>query len=164
MKAELYSKMSSYIFSALMLITAVVLVMFYGIGYDNMSSVTGGAYVTDPEYTDLLMFWMYALMAIGIVCVAVFGLAQFFANMKANPKGAIKSLGALAAMVVLCVAAYAISSAEPILINGTVFEDTSILVITDVCIYVQYVLLAISLVAAILSLLGVFKGFNKIKA
>ncbi len=164
MKAELYSKMSSYIFSALMLITAVVLVMFYGIGYDNMSSVTGGAYVTDPEYTDLLMFWMYALMAIGIVCVAVFGLAQFFANMKANPKGAIKSLGALAAMVVLFVAAYAISSAEPILINGTVFEDTSILVITDVCIYVQYVLLAISLVAAILSLLGVFKGFNKIKA
>lgn len=164
MKAELYSKMSSYIFSALMLITAVVLVMFYGIGYDNMSSVTGGAYVTDPEYTDLLMFWMYALMAIGIVCVAVFGLAQFFANMKANPKGAIKSLGALAAMLVLFVAAYAISSAEPILINGTVFEDTSILVITDVCIYVQYVLLAISLVAAILSLLGVFKGFNKIKA
>jgi hypothetical protein len=147
-----------------MVITGVVLVMFYGVGYDNQSAVTGGAYVTDPQYTDLLMYWMYALMAITIVCVCVFGVMQFGANMIANPKGAIKSLGALIALVVLFVVAYAFSSSEPILINGTVFEDTTILVLTDVCLYVLYILLAVSLVAAILSLLGVFKMFNKVKA
>ena len=164
MKADFFSKISSYIFLGLMAITAVVLVMFYGVGYDNQSSVTGGAFVTDPQYTDLLMYWMYALMGVGIVCVAVFGLMQFGANMMANPKGAIKTIGALLAMIVLFVGAYLVSSAEPILINGTVFEDSTILLVTDVCIYVQYVLLGVSLIAAILSLLGAFKMFNKVKA
>lgn len=164
MKAELSSKISSYIFYILMAVTAVVLVMFYCVGYDNMSSVTGGAYVTDPEYTDLLMYWMYVLMAVGIVLVVVFGCTQFVANIKTDPKGAVKSVGAVVAMVALFVAAYAVSSDAPILINNTAFEDKNILVLADVCIYVQYVLLTVCLAAAILSLLGVFKGFNKIKA
>lgn len=164
MKAELSSKISSYIFYILMAITAFVLVMFYCVGYDNMSSVTGGAFVTDPEYTDLLMYWMYVLMAVGIVLVVVFGCAQFVANIKTDPKGAVKSVGAVVAMVALFVAAYAVSSDAPILINNTAFEDKNILVLADVCIYVQYVLFTVCLAAAILSLLGVFKGFNKIKA
>lgn len=164
MKAELSSKISSYIFYILMAVTAFVLVMFYCVGYDNMSSVTGGAFVTDPEYTDLLMYWMYVLMVIGIVLVAIFGCTQFVANIKTDPKGAVKSIASIAAMVALFVAAYAVSSDAPILINNTVFEDKGILVLTDVCIYVQYVLLTVCVVAAILSLLGVFKGFNKIKA
>ena len=164
MKAELSSKISSYIFYFLMAATAVVLLLFYGVGYDNMSAVTGGAYVTDPEYTDLLMYWMYVLMVVGIVCVAVFGCLQFFANLKNDPKGAVKSVGAVVAMVALFVAAYAVSSDAPILINNTAFEDKNILVLADVCIYVQYDLLTVCLAAAILSLLGVFKGFNKIKA
>lgn len=164
MKAELSSKISSYIFYILMAVTAFVLVMFYCVGYDNMSSVTGGAFVTDPEYTDLLLYWMYVLMVIGIVLVAIFGCTQFVANIKTDPKGAVKSIASIAAMVALFVAAYAVSSDAPILINNTVFEDKGILVLTDVCIYVQYVLLTVCVVAAILSLLGVFKGFNKIKA
>lgn len=164
MKAELSTKISSYVFMVLMALTAIVLVMFYGIGYDNQSVVTGGSYVTDPQYTDFLLFWMYALMAVGVVCVLVFGITQFFAGIKANPKGAVKSIVALVAMVVLFVVAYMVSSDQSILINGTAFDDAAILRLTDVCIYVQYVLLVVSLVAAILSLLGVFKGFNKIKA
>lgn len=164
MKAELSSKISSYIFYFLMAATAVVLLLFYGVGYDNMSAVTGGAYVTDPEYTDLLMYWMYVLMAVGIVLVVVFGCTQFVANIKTDPKGAVKSVGAVVAMVALFVAAYAVSSDAPILINNTAFEDKNILVLADVCIYVQYVLLTISVVAAIISLVGVFGWFNKIKA
>lgn len=164
MKAELSSKISSYIFYILMAVTAVVLVLFYGVGYDNMSSVTGGAYVTDPEYTDLLMYWMYVLMAVGIVLVVVFGCTQFVANIKTDPKGAVKSVGAVVAMVALFVAAYAVSSDAPILINNTAFEDKNILVLADVCIYVQYVLLTVCLAAAIISLVGVFGWFNKIKA
>ena len=162
MKAELIGKISSYIFMALMAFTAVVLVMFYCVDYNNQSVVTGGSYATDPAYTDLLMYWIYALLFIGIVCVAVFGLMQFVAKMKADLRGALKSLGALAIMIALFAAAYAVASAEPILINGKVFEETATLLVTDVCLYVQYVLLAVSVVALVLSLLGVFKGVNKI--
>lgn len=162
MKAELYSKISTYIFLALMGITAVVLVLFYCVGYDNQSVVTGGSYATDPAFTDLLMFWIYALLFIGVICVAVFGLMQFAARMKADMRGALKSLGALAVMIVLFAAAYGVASDDPILINGKVFEETATLLVTDVCLYVQYVLLSVSVVALVLSLAGVFKGVNKV--
>lgn len=163
MKAELYSKISSYIFIVLMVVTAVVLVMFYGVGYDNQSAVTGGAFVTDPQYTDLLMYWMYALMAVGIVCVAIFGLIQFAANMVSNPMGSIKSILSMVLMAALIGVSYALASDESILINGTAFDDTAILKLTDVCIYVQYVLLAVSLIVAVLSPV-VKLIFNKVKA
>ncbi len=163
MKAEFFSKISSYIFIALMVLTAVVLGLFYGVGYDNQSAVTGGAYVTDPQYTDLLLYWMYALMVIGIVCVAVFGIIQFAANMVTNPMGSIKSTMGVLAMAALIGVSYAIASDESILINGTAFDDTAILKLTDVCIYVQYVLLVISVVVAVLSpVVKLF--FNKVKA
>ena len=164
MKAELSNKISSYVLYFLMAVTAIVLVLFYGVGYDNQSVVTGGSYVTDPQYTDLLLIWMYVLMTVGIVCVVVFGCTQFVAGLKNDPKGAVKSLGSIAAMVALFAGAYAISSEAPILINNTVFENKSILVLTDVCIYVQYVLFFVCLVASILSLVGVFNLFNKVKA
>ena len=154
MKAEMFGKISSYIFLALMAITAVVLVMFYFVGYDNQSVVTGGTYVTDPAYTDLLMYWIYALLGIGILLVAVFGLMQFAARMKADMRGALKSLGALAVMIVLFAAAYGVASDDPILINGKVFEESATLLVTDVCLYVQYVLILVSVVALVLSLIA----------
>lgn len=164
MKAELSSKISSYIFSGLMAVSLVVLAMFYCVGFDNMEMYAGGNMLTSPEYTDLLLYWMYILMVVGIVCVAIFGCAQFVANLKTNPKGALKSIGAFVALVLLVVVSYMFSSDATIAINGMPFEDKTILVFTDVCIYVQYVLLVVCIIAAILSLLGVFKGFNKIKA
>ena len=164
MKAEVSNKISSYVFMGLMSITAIVLVLFYGVGYDNQSVVTGGSYATDPQFTDLLMFWMYGLLAVGVAGIVVFGLMQFGASLKTNPKGALKSLGALGAMVALFVVAYLFSSTAPIRINNEWFEDATILTITDVCIYVQYVLISVSVVALILSLAGVFKNFNKVKA
>lgn len=164
MKAELSSKISSYIFYVLMALTAVVLVMFYFIGFDNMSSVTGGAFVTDPQYTDLLLYWMYVLMAFGVACVAIFGIMQFVAGLKSNPKGAIKSVASIIALVLLFAAAFAVASDTPILINNEIFEDKAILLLADVCIYVQYVLFLVCLLASVLSFLGVFNGFNKIKA
>lgn len=163
MKAEFFSKISSYIFIVLMVVTLVVLGLFYCVGYDNQSAVTGGAYVTDPQYTDLLLYWMYALMVIGIVCVVIFGIIQFAANMVTNPMGSIKSILVLVAMGALIGVSYALSSDESILINGTAFDDSAILKMTDVCIYVQYVLLVISVIVAVLSpVVKLF--FNKIKA
>ncbi len=164
MKAEITNKLSSYVFYGLLVITAIVLVMFYAVGYDNVETVTGGKVANSPLYTDLLMYWMYALMVIGTICVAVFGVMQFFTELANDPKGAIKSIVSIAILIALFVVAYFMASDEPILSNGKVFEEKTPLIISDVCIYVQYVLLAVSLVSAILSLAGVFKMFNRVKA
>ncbi len=163
MNAELKNKLSSIVFYVLLAVTAVVFILFYFVGYDNQTQVAGNMY-TDPQNLDALMYWMYALVGGSVVCVLLFVLIQFFAKLKSEPKSALKSLGAIILLVVLFVGAYFIADDSPMLINGTVFEEKNLLILTDVVIYVQYVLVAVTVLCTIISLLGVIKSFNKIKA
>jgi hypothetical protein len=48
--------------------------------------------------------------------------------------------------------------------DGSLFEDKGQLVLSDVCIYVQYVLLAVATVCTALSIMSVSKSVNKVKA
>ena len=163
MKAGSAKNIAYWIFIVLMVVSVAVLAMFYFVGFDNMTQVAAGL-VRDPQYTDVLMYWMYALLAVCIVCVLLSTIAQFFSMLKSDPKSAIKGVIYLVLLVALFAGAYALSDDAPVMNNGKAFTDSTILKFTDVCIYVQYVLLTVCLAAAILSLLGVFKGFNKIKA
>ena len=70
MKASVINKISSYVFAALVIVSAIVLGMFFLVGYDNYITLNGKS-VVDPQFTDLLMYWMYALVAAGIVIVVL---------------------------------------------------------------------------------------------
>lgn len=155
--------MSTYVFYLLMVVSAVVLAMFFLVGYDNQTQIAGNMY-TDPKTLDVLMYWMYILVAVCIVSVAAFVLVKFVAKLKSEPMSALKSFGAALLMVALFVGAYCVADDTPILINGSIFEDKNILVLTDVAIYVQYVLMAVTVLCTVVGLLGVFKLVNKIKA
>lgn len=163
MKASVVNKISSYIFAILMIASAVVLGLFFFVGYDNYTTLNGSS-IVDPQFTDLLIYWMYALVAMGIACVIIFVLVQFLATLKTNPKNAIKGVVGIILIVVLFGGAYSLASDEPIRTAANVFDDRTALVLSDVCIYVQYVLLAVSVLCTLISLLGVFKAANKIKA
>lgn len=161
MKASVINKISSYVFIALMIFSAVVLGLFFFVGYDNYITLNGKS-VVDPQFTDLLMYWMYALVAAGIVIVVLFVIAQFFATLKNNPRSAIKSVLGIIAIVALFVVANVLADTTPIkMADGALFEDEFNLRLSDVCIYVQYVLLAVSVLLTVISLLG-FK--SKVKA
>ncbi|MBR3884814.1 MAG: hypothetical protein IKJ31_08700 [Bacteroidaceae bacterium] len=162
MKAAVINKLSTYLFYVLMAVSAVVLLLFYLVGYDNMSQVAAGM-VTDPANLDLLMYWLYALLAISVVAVLCFSVAQFFSSLKTNPKSAIKGIVSLVLFVVLFGGAYALADDSSITINGKAFDETGTLILTDVCIYVQYVLLAVATICTVVSLTGLFKFANKIK-
>ena len=163
MKAGSAINISTWTFRILLLVTAVVLGMFYFVGYDNMSQVAAGM-VTDPENLDLLMYWMYALLAICVLSVFIFTVIQFFSKLKDDPKSALKGLISIVLLAALFAAAYAVSDDAPVMNNGKAFTDTDILKLTDVCIYVQYVLLAVATVCTILNLMGISKVINKVKA
>lgn len=163
MKAGSAKTISSWIFIVLMVASAVILAMFYLVGYDNMTQTAAGM-LTDPQYTDLLMYWMYALLAVSIVCVALSTIGQFFSMLKSEPKSALKGVIYLVLLVALFAGAYALSDDAPVMNNGKAFTDTTILKFTDVCIYVQYVLLAVSSLCTVIALTGVIKATNKIKA
>ncbi len=163
MKAAIAEKLSTYVFAVLLALTAVVLVLFYAVGYDNMTQVAAGM-VIDPQFTDLLMYWMYSLLAICVLCVLVFGLIQFGAKLKENPMAALKGLSGIFLLAVIFGVAYAFASDDTMVISGKAFDDKNILILTDVCIYVQYALLLVSIICTIASVSGVFKASNKIKS
>lgn len=163
MKAEVINKMSTYIYYLLIALSAVAFAMFYFVGYDNQTQIAGNIY-TDPQNLDVLLYWMYILVCISIVSVAIFVVVKFIAKLKSEPKSALKSLGAALLLVVLFIGAYCVADDSPITVNGEMFEDKDLLVLTDVAIYVQYVLMAVTVLCTVISLLGVFKSVNKIKA
>ncbi len=155
MKASVINKTSSYVFAALVGVSAVVLGLFFFVGYDNYITLNGKS-VVDPQFTDLLMYWMYALVAAGIVFVVLFVIAQFFATLKTNPRSAMNTVIGIVLVVALFGGAYALAEDTPIrMADNTLFEDKFNLILSDVCIYVQYVLLAVSVLLTVVSLLGV---------
>lgn len=150
--AKLSYRVSYYVLYALFAIIAIVLVLFYGVGYDNPVGD-----LNSPQYTDALIYLKYAFVVITIALAVFAGLAQFVASLKDNPKGAVKSLIALALLAAVIVVSYSIGSADPILVNGEPYNDASMLKIADMCIFSMYILGAIAAVATIINMTGIFK-------
>ena len=151
--AKLSYKVSYYIFYVLIALILVVLGLFFCVGYNNPV----GEY-NAPEHTETLLFLMYAMLGVCVIVTVVGSLAQFVTGLKDNPKGAMKSLVALALFAVVLVGAYAMGSAEPLTLgDGKVFEDATMLKLSDMMIYSIYLLLTVAGVATLVNLSGIFK-------
>ena len=151
--AKLSYKVSYYIFYVLIALILVVLGMFFGVGYNNPM----GEY-NAPEHTETLIFLMYALFAICVLVTVLGSLALFVSGLKDDPKGAVKSILAVVLFAAVLGGTYAIGSAEPVTMgDGKVFEDASMLKITDMMIYSIYLLLTVAGVATLVNLTGIFK-------
>ena len=151
--AKLTYKVSYYIFYVLIALVIVVLGLFFGVGYNNPV----GEY-NAPEHTETLMFLMYAFLAICVLVTVLGGLAQFVLGLKDDPKGAVKSLLALALFAAVLVVAYTMGSDEPLTLgDGKVFDDATVLKLSDMMIYAIYLLLTVTGVATLINLSGIFK-------
>ena len=151
--AKLSYKVSYYIFYVLVALILVTLGLFFGVGYNNPM----GEY-NAPEHTETLMFLMYALLAVCVLVTVLGGLAQFVASLKDDPKGAVKSIVALILFAGVLIGAYAMGSAEPLTKgDGTIFEDVTMLKLSDMMIYSIYLLLTVASVATLVNLSGIFK-------
>ena len=178
MKAELYIKVSKYVLLALLAVTLVLLGLFFFVGFDNEIVLPGQEKpLTSPEFLNALMYWMYLLVIVPIVLIVIYQTIGFVKKFTTEPKEALKGLLGFILAVALVVVAYVVSSSAdvnsleainsgavaPILINNVVCEDTGSMILTDTLLYVQYVLLILSVVATLVSLSGIFKGINKVK-
>jgi uncharacterized membrane protein YhaH (DUF805 family) len=151
--AKLSYKVSYYIFYVLIALILVVLGMFFGVGYNNPM----GEY-NAPEHTETLIFLMYALFAICVLVTILGGLAQFFAGLKDDPKATMKSLLALILFAAVLVGAYVMGSEEPLtMASGEVFTDVTMLKLSDMMLYAIYLLLAVTGLATVINLSGIFK-------
>jgi len=155
-------KASSWALGILFILSLAVLVLFFGVGYNN-TTYSNGKNLTDPEYTGLLLVWLYALVGIGILSVLVFGIVNALRNLKYKTKGKQQRTG-FAGWVflftfILLGVSYMLSSTDPVKKgDGEVVRTAWELQITDVCMYTIYGLVVVTILCSLLSMLGVFKA------
>ena len=151
--AKLTYKVSYYIFYVLIALVLVVLGLFFGVGYENPV----GDY-NAPQHTETLILLIYGFLALCLLVTVLGGLAQFALSLKDDPKGAVKSLVAIALFAGVLVGAYVMGSDEPLtMASGETFTDATMLKLSDMMLYAIYLLLAVTGVATLLNLFGIFK-------
>lgn len=149
---------SQIVLWVLFILSAIVLVMFFGVGYDHQESFSGET-LTAPIYTGLLIFWLYALVVICAGVVFGFGIAKVFRkkSKKAARTGLVGYVFLF--MLVAIVVSYFAASTDSVVLGGDkLFEDKGLLKLTDTCLYSMYALLLVAIVAALCSMTGAFKA------
>ena len=151
--AKLSYKVSYYLFYVLIALSLIVLGLFAFVGYNNPMGDCNA-----PEHTETLIYFMYAMVAICVLVTVIGALAKFVQGLKDDPKGAVKSLAALALFAAVLVVAYTMGSDESLMLgDGKMFEDATMLKLSDMMLYAIYLLLAVTGVATLLNLSGIFK-------
>jgi hypothetical protein len=109
--------------------------------------------ISEPRFTDLLMYWVYALLAISVLVLIAFAVSDFISSWKARPKSAFRSLLVVLVFVAMLIITFAIGSGTPLNIVGyTGSENVPIfLKITDMCLYSIYLMVVVNVLALLFS-------------
>ena len=151
--AKMTYKVSYYIFYVLIALILIVLGLFFAVGYNNPV----GDY-NAPEHTETLIYLMYAMFAVCVLVTVVGALVKFVLGLKDDPKGAVKSLVAVALFAAVLIGAYVMGSEEPLtMADGSQFTDVTMLKLSDMMIYAIYLLLGVTGIATLVNLSGIFK-------
>ena len=161
-----YYKISYLVFYILMAISAIIFAMFVFVGFDHTTMLPNGtAPISYPQVTDLLIYWMYALTIICILCAVAAAVFQFVEGMKHNAGKTLRSLLGVVLIIALVVVSYLLASDAPLKMgDGSLFDNKFDLVLSDVALFTQYVLVGVAIICAIVSLTGVVRNSNKINA
>lgn len=154
-------KASKWALAILFILSAVVLVLFFGVGYGNKTSLNGKN-LTDPEFTGLLLIWLYSLVGICVASVLGFGIVAGIRNMKTKTSGQRRTGFAgwvfIFTFVILAVS-YFLSSTTPVRKgDGELVRTVWALQLSDVCLYSIYALVVVSIICTVLSMIGIFKA------
>lgn len=137
-------------------ISIVVMALFY-LGGEASGDDKIAANMSQPKFTDVVLYWAYALLAITIVVLFAFAIGDFFKRFRETPRKALSGFLVLLAMVALLVITFVIGDGTLLNIPGYDGPDNNpqTLKITDMWLYSIYVMLLLSFLAIIL--LPVFK-------
>lgn len=140
-------KLSSSTLLALGAVSIVVFCLFF----------FGGGETNDKgnmvyEFTDILLYWTYALFGATVLATLFFAFKGFLASFANNSKAAVMSISGLLGFVAILAISYLAGSGEPIPgmnADAQKFNTSGWLKLTDMWLYSTYILLALSIVAAL---------------
>lgn len=146
-------KLSYYVLYVLSAIIAIVIAMFFFGG-----EATGDAVLTEidaemsqPAYTDTLLYLIYGLLGLCLFVTIVAFLVKFAKSLKDSPKRALRSLLGFILIVLVLVVTWSMGSEEPLVMPG--YDGTENvpfwLKLTDMFLYTIYLLFGLTVVLII---------------
>ncbi len=119
--------------------------MYVLLGLGILSVIPTFLYGADG--VDFMLYYTYILLALAVLAAVVMSVI----NMGKNPGGGKTALIGMAAVAVILVISYFLSSSEPIAVSGgkDVYDGKFGLIVTDMGLYTTYFALVIAILVAV---------------
>ena len=143
---KLFPKVTLWV---LMLVGIVASALFF-LGGSEGSLEVAGDFLDIPKFTNVLLYWIYALVVLVILATFGFVIAKLVETFKVDPKRGLTSVLVVLAAVALCALCWFLGSPEKIEILGYEGTDNvgNMARMSDAIMYLVYILTA-STVAAL---------------
>ena len=143
---KLFPKVTLWV---LMVVGIIATAMFF-LGGSEGSLEVAGDFLDIPKFSDVFLYWIYALVVLVILATFGFVLAKLVETFKVDPKAGIRSVVVVLAAVALCALCWFLGSPEKVEILGYEGTDNvgNMARMSDAIMYLVYILTA-STVAAL---------------
>lgn len=134
----------------LMLVGIIATAMFFFGGSEGSLEVAGD-FLDIPKFTNVLLYWIYALVVLVILVTFGFVIAKLVETFKVDPKRGLVSVGVVLGAVALCALCWFLGSPEEVEILGYEGTDNvgAMARMSDAIMYLVYILTASTVVALI---------------
>ena len=143
---KLFPKVTLWV---LMVVGIIATAMFF-LGGSEGSLEVAGDFLDIPKFSDVFLYWIYALVVLVILTTFGFVLAKLVETFKVDPKAGVRSILVVLAAVGLCALCWFLGSPEKVEILGYEGTDNvgNMASLSDAMMYLVYILTA-STVAAL---------------
>ena len=143
---KLFPKVTLWV---LMLVGIVATALFF-LGGSEGSLEVAGDFLDIPKFTNVLLYWIYALVVLVILATFGFVIAKLVETFKVDPKRGLTSVLVVLGAVALCALCWFLGSPEKVEILGYEGTDNvgNMARMSDAIMYLVYILTA-STVAAL---------------
>ncbi len=131
-------------------ISLVVLGLFY-LGGQASAQDKVIAELSQPKYTDAILYWAYFLLIVTVVVLIGFAVSDFIRGLKENPKKALSGFLAILALAALLIFSFVMGDGTLLNIPGYSGPDNTppTLKLTDMWLYSCYFMLIVTVLAMI---------------
>jgi hypothetical protein len=131
-----------------MIVGIIATAMFFFGGSEGSLEVAGD-FLDIPKFTNVLLYWIYALVVLVILATFGFVLAKLVETFKVDPKRGLTSVLVVLGAVALCALCWFLGSPEKVEILGYEGADNvgNMARMSDAIMYLVYILTASTVVA-----------------
>ena len=144
---KLFPKVTLWV---LMVVGIIATAMFF-LGGSEGSLEVAGDFLDIPKFSDVFLYWIYALVVLVILTTFGFVLAKLVETFKVDPKAGIRSILVVLAAVGLCALCWFLGSPEKVEILGYEGTDNvgNMARLSDAMMYLVYILTASTIAALV---------------